>query len=344
MLKVKIGDLADAIKPLIKVDIPVLVRGWTGIGKSEIAASQIVPWIESEFGSCVLHDIRLSTKDVVDGTGMPIIDQQERATYWTRPAFIPQDDGRMHLFLMDEVGHAQVPLQHLLYQFVRERRLGEYHLPKNNRIVLMTNTREDKGGDNKLLVPLEGRMAHVLAELDVKGWMEHGKRKGFDARVLAFIDRRPQLLHFLANRSNENQKGGDVADGPARYMPRTIEDVAKVMKLFGGDEKVVNAASIASCGEGFAAEFGQFRKDLAADLPRLVDIKTNPTKVKVPSNIQHQRVIAQAIAEVMTKDDVDTWTKYLRRIEGDLAAATAHQAMSAKPELRDNKALKELIL
>ena len=172
MLKCKVTNLVNTIWPLVVADIPVFIHGKTGIGKSEIVNGELLDRMREHFGDTVIHDFRLSTKDVVDGTGMPDIDKIERATYWTRPAFIPKEDGKMHLIFLDEVGHASIQMQHVAYQLVRERKLGDFSLPKNNRMVLALNLREDKGGENKLLKPLEARGAHVAVVLDVKGWAE----------------------------------------------------------------------------------------------------------------------------------------------------------------------------
>src|SRR6266566_570141 len=154
MLKCKITKLADTVWPLVYANIPLMIYGDTGIGKSSVVKNDLVPRIEREFGPTTLHDTRLSTKDIVDGTGMPIIDKEEMATFWTRPAFIPRDDGKMHFFLYDEFGHASVQLQQMTYSLVLDRGLGGYKLPVQNRILLASNTRKDGGGDNKMLKPL----------------------------------------------------------------------------------------------------------------------------------------------------------------------------------------------
>src|SRR5262245_57921447 len=91
MLRCKASQLADTIWPLVKADIPVFIHGLSGIGKSQIIRCELMPKIRQEYGeSSVLHDFRLSSKDITDGTGIPTVDQQERATIWTRPAFIPK--------------------------------------------------------------------------------------------------------------------------------------------------------------------------------------------------------------------------------------------------------------
>jgi hypothetical protein len=333
MLKCKISNLVPTIWPLVRADVPVFIHGKTGIGKSEIVNRELMDRMRHEYGPTVLHDFRLSSKDTVDGTGMPDIDKVERATYWTRPAFIPKDDGKMHLVFLDEVGHASIQMQHVAYQLVRERRLGDFQLPKQNRIVLALNVREDKGGDNKLVKPFEARGAHVTVDLDVNGWAEEMKRRNIDARLIAFIKFRPELLHKL----DENN--------PAFPTPRTIEFVGRVMQ-HETDVRVIQACASAACGEGFSMQFATFLKDLGANIPRLDQIKKDPKGCKVPTDPHHQFVVASAISETMTDKDADIWAIYLARKEfaADLASMAAHNATKRLPELSSVKSLQNLIL
>ena len=332
MLKCKITNLVSTIWPLVKADIPVFIHGKTGIGKSEIVNGELMDRMNSEYGATVIHDFRLSSKDTVDGTGMPDIDKAERATYWTRPAFIPKDDGKMHLVFLDEVGHASIQMQHVAYQLVRERRLGEFTLPKKNRMVLALNLREDKGGDNKLLKPFEARGAHIAVDLDHKGWAEEMKRRNMDTRLIAFINMRPELLHKL----DENN--------PAFPTPRTIEFIGKVMQN-ESDTRVIRDMATACCGEGFSAQLATFLKDLGANIPRLSEIKKDPKGTKVPTDPHHQFVVASAISEAMTENDASTWAIYLARLPAaDLASMAAHNAIKRVPKCGDVKALKNLIL
>lgn len=331
MLKCKAGKLIEVIWPLVKHDVPVFIHGWTGIGKTEMISGPLMRKIEAEFGPSVLHDFRFSSKEPVDGTGIPVVDADKRKTTWTQPAFVPDDDGRMHVFYLGEIGHASVPMQHIAYQFVRERQLGDFKLPRQNRIILDLNTRDDKGGDIKLVKPLENRGAHVLMELDVPGWIEHAKEIGADPRLIAFIKVRPALLHKLDTQN------------PAYPTPRSIVELNKLFKAGESARDIENAAK-ALCGEGFAVELAQFMKDLGAGLPRLADIKANPDKAKLPGDLNHQWVIASSIAHEMGEhpEDAEIWARYLKRLAPDIASMAAHNAMQKNKDLERVKAVKSL--
>lgn len=330
MLKCTTAKLAETIWPLVMADIPVLLHGKTGIGKSQVVKESLMPLIAREYGPSILHDYRLSSKDIVDGTGIPDVDKENRATYWTRPAFIPAEDNKMHVIFLDEFGHAMIPMQHAVgYPLVLDRMLGEFKLPKLNRVILATNTMDDKGGDNKILKPLEGRMAHVEVLPDHKSWCSgYAVERGLDPRLIAFIRLRPELFHRMD------------ANNFAWPIPRKHEWLDRVLKQ-QSDMKVIERCAIALCGDGFAAQFIAFLENLAANLPRLQDIKANPGTAKVPSDMQHQYVVAAAIVPHVTQKDAHIWAKYLKRLTADIASMAAHNAQKA---IGNHPALQELII
>lgn len=332
MLECTASNLAETIWPLVKADIPVFIHGLSGIGKSQIIREQLMPMVAKEYGESVLHDFRLSSKDTVDGTGMPVIvdEGDAHATKWTRPAFIPKEDNRMHIVFLDEVGHSSVQMQHAVgYQLTLDRALGEFKLPKKNRVILALNTRDAKGGDNKLAKPFENRGAHVLMKHDVKGWIEWAKSRNLDPRLIAFIRLRPAQLHMM----DDNQ--------PAWPSPRSVEMLSRVMDA---PLNVIRDCATATCGKGFAAEFHTFLKDLMAELPTPAQIKADPTGAKVPKETHLQFVVASAISQLITPKDVDIWAKYLARLEADLRSMAAHNAMERDANLKDNPALKKLVM
>lgn len=346
MLKCKAGKLVDVMWPFVKADIPIFVHGWTGIGKTEMVSGPLMRKVRDEYGEdAVLHDYRFSSKEPVDGTGIPIVDKEGRATIWTRPAFVPYDDGKMHIFYLGEIGHASVPMQHIAYQFVRERRLGEYDLPKRNRIILDLNTREDKGGDTKLVKPLENRGAHVYVEVDVNGWSDWAKENGVPGPLVAFHKLRPELLHKMD------------PNNPAYPTPRSVVDLAKLfpkrkdlVHMTSEEMTVISNGAIALCGEGYAMQLMTFIKHVSAGLSSLKDIKANPTKAKVPEDVHLQYVIASALshhlidAKENAKDEVEWCVKYAKRLAPDIASTMAHNAMQGNDSLSSVKMLKELIL
>lgn len=341
MLKLRTGKFVEGIWPLVRADIPVFIHGLTGIGKTEICSGPLMEKVRKEWPGAVLHDYRFSSKEPVDGTGIPklIDDDGEWATLWSRPGFVPKDDGKMHVFYLGEIGHASVAMQHIAYQFVRERRLGEYNLPRLNRVILDLNTREDKGGDTKLVKPLENRGAHVTLELKLEDWLKWAESNRFDPRLLAFT-RLPRNLDHLHKFD---------ANNPAFPTPRSVAELNKICRNGDATIQELRDAATALCGEGYGLKFYSFLEDTMAHLPKLSDIAENPKKARVPDKLDHQRMIAAAIAHEMadkpqTKASVENWVTYLQRLPADLASMAAHEAMNKNDKLSSFKQLKDLVL
>ena len=336
VLKCKITKLAETIMMPVVANVPVMIYGQTGIGKSSVVKYDLIPLVAKALrfeNNYTFHDYRLSTKDIVDGTGMPVIDHQERATFWTRPAFIPKDDGKLHFFFLDEFGHASVQLQHLAYGLVNDRALGEYPLPVNNRVILASNSREDQGGDNKMLLPLCNRMGHVIAEPDAPGLIEKMKRWGWDARLIAYLTLRP----------DEIQKVSEI--NPAFPTGRSLEMLNKVLKCLPQDapKLTIENATHMIVGEGFSRQFMTFLSNLAAGLPKIADILAAPDKAKVPSDPHYQYVVASGISKNIEPKNAIRFAEYLSRLMPDVRSMAAHDAMTRDPILRSIKELAGLV-
>lgn len=334
MLKCKITRLAETIWPLILADIVPMIYGPTGVGKSTVIRNDLMAMMEKEYGDCVFHDIRLSTKDIVDGTGMPVIDKEAMATYWTRPAFIPFDDGKMHVFLFDEFGHASVQLQQMFYSVAEDRALGGYPFPKRHRVLGATNTRTDGGGDNKMLKPLENRMAHVTVEIDTPGLIEKMKQWGWDSRLVAFLTLRPGEIHNVSQTD------------PSFPTPRTIEKFNKVLRVLPLDAKPTTLENMAQaiCGDGFTRQFMTFIGNLGANLPKIPEILANPSKAKVPTDPHFQYVVASAVAKNIDLKTAVRFAEYLERLMPDIRSMAAHDAIARDQALKGVKELTALIL
>jgi hypothetical protein len=340
MLTCKTGMLAETAMPLIAADIPTAFHGWTGIGKTMIAHNEIRKALQ-EFcqRDTVVDEFRMSHIPLEDTSGVPVV--KDMRTVWTCPGLVPVDDDRMHLIYYGEAGHIDTPKQHVLYGACNERTIGGYRLPKYHRIILDLNTREDKGGDIRLLRPFENRLAHVFVELDHAGWIRRQIERGTHPMLIAFMKIKGEYLHYMLDRDNDGRV--KEPQGPAFPTPRSIENLDKVHKLpFATNAVVVNAAR-ALLGEKFARDYGTFLRDAGSKLPKLSEIKANPTGAKVPDDLDQQWVIASAVAHTMVKADAEIWAQYLERLSPDIAARAAHTAMQRDSSLSGVAKVKALV-
>ena len=110
----------------------IFVTGKVGIGKSE-TTKQIAEELNWKF-----RDVRLSLLDATDLRGLPTIDKEKNKTKWTSPEFLPDDETPTLLFL-DEFSNANSSIQNASLQLILDRKLGEYELPSNTRVVCAGN-------------------------------------------------------------------------------------------------------------------------------------------------------------------------------------------------------------
>lgn len=226
--------ILDAILP---ENIPVMLWGAPGVGKSslirEICETHRIP----------LVDVRLAQLDPTDLRGIPVPNRDERLVEWFPPAFLPRE-GKGILFL-DELDKAPVAVKNAALQLVLDRRVGDYVLPAEWRIVAAGN----REGDNALSIPmgtaLANRMIHLHVEADSKGWVRWARVKGLADDIIAFIQFRPDLLHAVTKET-------------AFPSPRTWEMLSRLIRRApNGDLRPIVYATV---GAGAGKEFVAWRK------------------------------------------------------------------------------------
>lgn len=340
MIRCKMHELPQTIWPFILADIPVCVYGLFGSGKSRIMNTTIFQMVKEKYGNdASLHDIRMGQLLREDLTGIPNLSESKDATVWTRPALIPQDDGKMHLMFMDEFGHNNsMDIQHACYGFVLDRLLGSFRLPKQNRIVLATNTTEDDGADMKMLRPLANRIAHIYAELDPVGFIAQTAEWGWDVRLRTFLKLRPKFTHVSFLRADMPPKSaGNPGQtwGPAEPSPRMWENVNKIIENVSEAEKIRDL-SIGLVGERAANEFFEILRKIEAKLPPIDAILKDPENCRVPEDLDMQACIADQIEVHASARNAKEFAIYIYRLRPEVAAKCATNIVQRDSKLKES--------
>ncbi|WP_420094787.1 AAA family ATPase [Nocardia asteroides] len=212
----------DALTLAVAADLPVLLWGEPGIGKTA-ALTQLAETLELP-----LTTVIASVHEPSDFSGLPVIgaDPATEGVPMAPPDWAVRlvRAGRGLLFL-DELSTAPPAVQAALLRLVLERRIGALRLPDGVRIVAAANPRASAADGWELSPPLANRFVHLYWTHDhdvvVRGlggtWpratlpvLDPGKFAAavtFARRaVCVLLAARPLLVHRLP--SGETQRGG----------------------------------------------------------------------------------------------------------------------------------------
>lgn len=319
-------DAASLLQTYIAADIPTMLWGAPGIGKSQmvrqIAATMGIP----------CEDFRLLLREPVDLRGLPAPDLASGTTRWLRPSdlpFIGADPTRFPdsgILFMDEINTAPPSLQPVAFGLVEERRVGEHVLMPGWRIVAAGNRKADRASAQRMPTPLLSRFAHVDVAADVDAFMAHAARSGFAPEVIAFVKFRRELLHNMDAPAGEELR--------AFPTPRGWEKVSRLQPA-SLPPAILGPAVAGIVGAVAASEFVGFL-DLWRTLPPIESIIKNPAGSPVPPANKPGVLYAlsSALARVATRQNFDSIIEYANRLAPDYAVALVVQAVARNADLQ----------
>ncbi len=263
------AQLYNQLDILLQTDTPVFIHGSPGIGKSYIVNDI------AQKNNLEIIDVRLSQLDAVDLRGIPTITNNQ--TVWMPPVFLPSDENSKGILFLDELNSAPLSVQAAIYQLVLDRKIGEYTMPKNWRIVCAGNKIDDKGIVFKLPSPLINRMVHIVLEAkfdDFKAWAIKNEIHPF---IIGFLGFRPDLLSSEVPSSSETN--------PAFCTPRAWAMLSNILKN-SNDINKISPIVYGTVGYGAGIEFTSFVKvyktlpDIDAILEGISeDVPTEPSSL-----------------------------------------------------------------
>lgn len=188
MIRVKVGpELQGLVKLAVKADKPVLLKGGTGVGKSE-AMEQTA----KELGiGYIVRD--LSLMEGPDLLGLPEI--KDRKTTYALPSFLPTEPTPGGLLVFEELNRAPRYTRAPCLQLLTARCLNDYFLPKNWLPVAAINPDDDDYSDvDTLDKALEARFIVVNVVPDIKSWLVWAEQNHIHAAVLSIVKSDPKIF------------------------------------------------------------------------------------------------------------------------------------------------------
>ena len=281
-----------------------------GCGKSSIIKA-----IAKE-NNLKLIDLRLSTIDSVDLSGMPMIDKQGQVDWKPFNVFpltntpIPEGYAGWLLFL-DEMNSASEAVIAAAYNVVLDHRIGIYHLHPRCFIACAGNREEDHAITTEMGSAMTSRLVHLTLEPTVNDWIQNvAIPQRYDYRIQA----------FLSMNSNAFMDFDPSLPTKTFSCPRTWEFVNKEIEWFKQSDPELEHLDRklpllqGTLNSGVALEFVQFCK-VVNDMPKFSDIIKNPEKTKIPEDLSSLWAVITMCLNNTTKDNVAKVGAYIKRID-----------------------------
>jgi len=314
---------ASAIQVGLNADIPVMIWGAPGVGKSEtvfqIGASLGIP----------VRDIRLSQMDPVDIRGIPSC--LDGYTIWNVPHFLPNPDVEPEgIMFFDEINQASHSVQAAAYQLILDRKVGDYELPEGWRIICAGNRAQDRALANKMSSALNNRLIHVDFEPQLNDWVNWANNNNIRPEIVSFMRFRPEMLH-------DHDPG---KDHRSFATPRTWAYASRILDNATPDLEY--EMLIAAVGEAAAGEFMSYIR-IYRDLPDIESIEKDPQGTPMPSEPASLYATAGMLSEHMTEKNIPKVNEYLRRMPDEFQVPTVKMTIQRSPDLLETKEMAEWI-
>jgi hypothetical protein len=250
---------------------------------------------------------------------------KEGEALWSKPSFFPKEDDGKHVFVMEEMNTAPKSVQAVTYQFILDKRIGDYAVDPGNYIIACGNLETDNAVATRMSTALANRFMHISMDVDLEDWVAWALQNGIRTDVVAFIRFRPGLLHNFDPKSSEK----------AFASPRSWEFLSKAMDS-GLDKELEYEACGGTVGEGAASEYLGFLK-IYRNLPNRDVILQDPEKAPVPDDPATQYAICGALSAVASEQTFPNITKYAHRLPTEFSVLLIKDSIKVNPELTNTR-------
>lgn len=325
-----------------RVNVPVLLWGAPGIGKSSLVNSM------ARAEGLHLETVITSVREPSDLAGLPVV--SDGGVRLAPPAWavnLNTDEGG--LLFLDELSSAPPAVQAAALRVTLDRVVGDLALPRSVRVIAAANPPEHAADGWDLPAPAANRFLHIDHAPTHETWID-GMLSGFPlpapgrvfeagparqaqarAEVATFIRLRPELLHAMPD--------DPARAGRAWASNRTWTMGADVLSILDPDDTdAVMLALGGLVGDGPASEFITWRDE--NDLPHPADVVDDPESVPWDrlDPARAWAVLSAVVAHCTATTTKTAWNAAWKVLataadhgKGDVAAASARPLLLARP-------------
>lgn len=310
------SDLALLLGRMFTAQLPVLITGAPGVGKSSI-----VEQAAAAAGARVITS-HPAVSDPTDVKGLPWPAADNKSA-----TFLPFGELALALraaeptvWFLDDLGQAPPSVQASFMQLLLARRVNGHVLPDCVTFVAATNRRTDRAGVSGILEPVKSRFAAIVElEAHIDDWCRWAFDAGMPPELIAFLRFRPDLLCAFT-------PSADLTNCP---LPRTWASAGRLLAL-GLPSHIQHAALVGAVGEGAAVEFGAFLR-LYKELPSIDGILVDPDSAAIPKEPATRYAVVTALAMRSNARNFGRVGRYAERLTdggaGEFAALLVRDAV-----------------
>ena len=326
---IAMSDLARTFKYNFAANVPVMLRGASGIGKTEWAES----YANAQGPDYGMFEINLATASLPDliGLQMPIkqqfigadgMMQDITVSEFAYPYFMfdkrtgrPAFTYSRGMIILEEYGQATGDVKRATAPIIREKRNGKYHFPAKTDVLLLSNRPEDRSGVSKDFDFLINRRNEMTLHADVDAWLVWAHAHGVTPMSMAFAKRNTDKV--FANKAPEKQ-------GPW-LTPRSLKSADDFLQeaMAAGeklDDPIIAQNLGGIIGVGYTHVYIAFAK-VRDQLPSYSSIIQDPKGAKVPTEPDQMMFLAFDLASKTDRTNIKPIVTYIKRMPSDLSVA-----------------------
>lgn len=318
----RVPDLLIEIPKKIKKNIPSLLVGRPGVGKTDFS-KQLAK-------SCGFEDFITTIPVVKDPSEYNGLAYPDKGGEFAK--FLPYSDlkrlidaKKKTLCLIDDMGQATNSVQAALMQLVLARSINEHKISDKVYFMAATNRRKDRSGVNPVLESLKNRFAIFQFDATAEDWRIWAYEHKMPLVLIAFSKYRPG--HW------ETWTPSDEIENTA--TPRTIAWLGESVEDANTNPRVRHEAYASLVGGTFATEFCAFER-IFNQLPDFDDIIKDPKNAPVPTDASTLYAISTVISNRMDKKNIEKYAQYVERFsEKELRVLTFKEAVHLTPAIAE---------
>lgn len=342
---------------VLKTTLTPLVWGSRGIGKSQICASLTRHLAEITGRPWGLVDLRISTQEISDLTGIPrpwtwkAVNQNTgkeaviTETDWSVPIWFPttekiaqkeRDIPENGIIFLDEINRGGHQETQAIFQFVLDKRIHTHQLAPGWRIVAAANPPTEEYLVNEFDSALLDRFVHLNLKPDSRDWLvwANSAEGNISTAITSFIDTYPDMLYEF---SEEEHNWSPII----KSSPRSWEGVNTLLQQCQLPSEVEVEVLAGLIGHIPAVTFREFlakeySKPLKAAeiMESYRDCRDSLLKVLANQRMDQINIITQDLIQLCKKNpeqfQVENFYLFFLDLPDDLKVTLVHSLMESE--------------